>query len=319
MDQKDIKHRLPGVIDALVKSIFSEPKMQHLNRVYLPSRIVIVQVIERMRQIIYPGYFGQQGLTSENLAERMGHIVVELSEMLYEQVRFCMRYKQQIPGSDGKSDECDECDREAAKIVSGFFHRLSAVREILATDVQAAFDNDPAATSTDETIFCYPGLFSITVQRLAHEFYKQEVPLLPRIMTEHAHSLTGIDIHPGAQLGKSFFIDHGTGIVIGETTEIGDNVKIYQGVTLGAVAPAFGQLLRGRKRHPTIQNNVTIYAGATILGGDTVIGEGCTIGGNVFITASVPAHNIVTAEPPKLQYRERRSRKKPDAHLDFQI
>jgi serine O-acetyltransferase len=258
-------------------------------------------------------------LTSENLAERMGHIVVELSEMLYEQVRFCMRYKQQIPGSDGKSDECDECDREAAKIVSGFFHRLSAVREILATDVQAAFDNDPAATSTDETIFCYPGLFSITVQRLAHEFYKQEVPLLPRIMTEHAHSLTGIDIHPGAQLGKSFFIDHGTGIVIGETTEIGDNVKIYQGVTLGAVAPAFGQLLRGRKRHPTIQNNVTIYAGATILGGDTVIGEGCTIGGNVFITASVPAHNIVTAEPPKLQYRERRSRKKPDAHLDFQI
>src|SRR3989454_8035017 len=177
---------------------------------------------------------------------------------------------------------------------------------MLAADVQAAFDGDPAAQSTDETIFCYPGLFAIFVQRLAHEFHQLKVPLLPRIMTEYAHSLTGIDIHPGAKLGKSFFIDHGTGVVIGETTEIGDDVKIYQGVTLGALAPAFGQLLRGQKRHPTIEDDVTIYAGATILGGDTVIGQGAVIGGNVFITSSVPPLNQVSAEPPKLKYRDRR-------------
>src|SRR5207247_1368572 len=186
--------------------------------------------------------------------------------------------------------------------------------------VQAAFDSDPAAQSTDETIFCYPGLFAITVQRLAHELYKLDVPLLPRIMTEYAHSLTGIDIHPGAELGRSLFIDHGTGVVIGETTIIGSNVKIYQGVTLGALAPAFGQLLRGTKRHPTIEDDVTIYSGATILGGDTVIGKGALIGGNVFITSSVPPLNQVSAEPPKLKYRDRRPRSARMAEvLDFQI
>jgi len=195
------------------------------------------------------------------------------------------------------------------------------VRAVLATDVQAAFDGDPAAQSTDETIFCYPGLYAITVQRLAHEFYTLDVPLLPRIMTEYAHSLTGIDIHPGARLGPSFFIDHGTGVVIGETTSIGANVKIYQGVTLGALAPAFGQALRGQKRHPTIEDNVTIYAGATILGGDTTIGQGAVIGGNVFITSSVPPLNQVTAEPPKLKYRDRRpkSARAAEMVIDFQI
>jgi serine O-acetyltransferase len=190
---------------------------------------------------------------------------------------------------------------------------------MLAGDVQAAFDGDPAAKSTDETIYCYPGLLAIMVQRLAHELLKLEVPLLPRVMTEYAHSLTGIDIHPGAKLGHNFFIDHGTGVVIGETTIIGDNVKIYQGVTLGALSPAFGQLLRGQKRHPTIEDNVTIYAGATILGGETVIGTGSVIGGNVFITTSVPPHNQVSAEPPKLKYRDRRPRGNKPIELDFQI
>ncbi len=174
--------------------------------------------------------------------------------------------------------------------------------------------------STDETIFCYPGLFAIFVQRMAHEFYDLKVPLLPRIMTEQAHSQTGIDIHPGAKLGQSFFIDHGTGVVIGETTEIGRNVKVYQGVTLGAQAPHFGQMLRGQKRHPTIEDDVTIYAGATILGGDTVIGQGSVIGGNVFVTSSVPALNQVSMEPPNLKYRDRRNRgeSRPE-ELDFQI
>jgi serine O-acetyltransferase len=240
--------------------------------------------------------------------------------LLYEQIRCCLRYREGITGSDGNKDACQACDEESVKIVASLFDRVPAVRAMLASDVQAAFEGDPAAHNTDETIFCYPGLFAIMVQRLAHELYKLQTPLLPRIMTEYAHSLTGIDIHPGAKLGRSFFIDHGTGVVIGETTEIGDNVKIYQGVTLGALAPAFGQALRGHKRHPTIQNNVTIYSGATILGGDTVIGEGSVIGGNVFITSSVPPLNQVSAEPPKLKYRDRRPKSQREAlALDFQI
>jgi serine O-acetyltransferase len=319
MDREELNKQLPGVVEAMVKSTLGEPRMQHLNRVFLPSRDEIIKAIGLLRQMIYPGYFGQQVLTSQNISYRLGELVMELTEILYNQVRCCLRYRRQIPGSDGDSDQCDECDKQAGVIVAKFFEGLPAVRELLSQDVQAAFDGDPAAQSTDETIFCYPGLLAITVQRVAHEFYKQEVPLLPRIMTEYAHGLTGIDIHPGAKLGRRFFIDHGTGIVIGETTEIGDNVKIYQGVTLGAVAPGFGQLLRGQKRHPTIHNDVTIYAGATILGGSTVIGEGCTIGGNVFITASVPKYNQVTAEPPQLKYRSRRARERGDFEADYQI
>jgi serine O-acetyltransferase len=319
MDRNELSELLPRVVDALVKSIVDEPRMQHLNRIFLPSRDAIVRAIDLMRQMVYPGYFGQQGLTNQNITYRVGEMVVELTEVLYEQVRCCLRYKRQIPGNNSDNEQCEQCDRDAAWIVSVFFQRLPAVRQMLAADVQAAFDGDPAAHSTDETIFCYPGLLAITVQRLAHEFYMLEVPLLPRIMTEHAHSLTGIDIHPGAKLGKSLFIDHGTGVVIGETTEIGDNVKIYQGVTLGALAPAYGQMLRGRKRHPTIGDNVTIYSGATILGGETVIGEGCTINGNVFITASVPKFNQVSVDPPKLKYRERRSRANADTATDYEI
>jgi len=317
--RNELNERLPGVVESLVKSTVNEPTIHHLNRVFLPSRDRIIQAIDLMRQIVYPGYFGQQGVNEHNINYRLGAMVIELTDILYEQVRCCLRYRMQLPGGNGNSEHCDECDREASRIVAAFFDRLPAVRDMLASDVKAAFDGDPAAQSTDETIFCYPGVLAITVQRLAHEFYLLDVPLLPRIMTEHAHSLTGIDIHPGAQLGRSFFIDHGTGVVIGETTQIGANVKVYQGVTLGAVAPGYGQLLRGQKRHPTIHDNVTIYAGATILGGETIIGEGCMIGGNVFITSSVPDHNQVVAEPPRLRYRDRRARQKGDFVEDFQI
>ncbi len=320
MDRNQLNERLPVVVDAIVKSIGSEPRLQHLNRVYLPNRDVIIDCITRLRELIFAGYFGNQGLTSHNLPYRAGELVIELCDALFEQVRFCLRYRASIPGQNDGDAQCEECDHEAARIVATFFDRIPAVRDLLALDVQAAFDSDPAAQSTDETIFCYPGLFAIFVQRCAHEFYKLDVPLLPRIMTEHAHALTGIDIHPGAKLGRSFFIDHGTGVVIGETTEIGANVKIYQGVTLGAVAPQYGQQLRGQKRHPTIEDDVTIYAGATILGGETVIGKGALIGGNVFITSSVPPLNRVTAEPPKLRYRDRRpKRMQEDIMLDFQI
>lgn len=322
MNRTDLNHRLPDIVQSLVDNVVSEPLMKHLDRVYLPSRDAIIKSIDLLRQLLFPGYFGKLGITTENLAYRIGELTIELTDLLYEQVRCCLRYREGIAGENGddKSARCAECDHEAAAIVSNFFDRIPAVRNILSTDVQAAFEGDPAAQSTDETIFCYPGLFAIFVQRLAHEFYRSKVPLLPRIMTEHAHSRTGIDIHPGARLGPSFFIDHGTGVVVGETTEIGRNVKIYQGVTLGALAPAFGQLLRGQKRHPTIEDDVTIYAGATILGGDTTIGKGAVIGGNVFITTSVPPLNQVSAEPPKLKYRDRRPKSaRNDVLLDFQI
>jgi serine O-acetyltransferase len=320
MDRSELQHRLPQVVDQLVQSVLAEPEMQHLNRVLLPDRDVIIEITKRLRQIIFPGYFGKPGLTRENIAERLRELLGETTEMLYEQVRCCLRFRSELPGSDDAGDLCDACDTDAARFVAMFLDRLPAVREMISFDLKAHFDGDPAAQSPDETIFCYPGLFAIVIQRLAHEFYKMDVPMLPRIMTETAHSITGIDIHPGAKLGKSLFIDHGTGVVIGETTEIGNNVKIYQGVTLGALAPAFGQLLRGRKRHPTIEDDVTIYAGATILGGDTIIGRGALIGGNVFLTRSVPAMNQVTADPPNLKYRKRPNRDNKTAeYLDFQI
>jgi len=322
MDRSELNQKLPSFVDAIVRSINDEPSLQHLNRVFLPSRDTIITSIDRLRDLMFPGYFGKQGLTTANVPFRIGEVVIELSDMLYEQVRCCLRYREQLPGNNGDDARCASCDHEAAQIVATFFDRVPAVRAMLATDVQAAFDSDPAAQSTDETIFTYPGLFAIAVQRAAHELYKLDVPLMPRIMTEHAHSLTGIDIHPGAKLGRKFFIDHGTGVVIGETTEIGENVKVYQGVTLGALAPAYGQMLRGQKRHPTIEDDVTIYANAAILGGDTVIGKGSVIGGNVFLTSSVPPFNVVNAEPPKLKYRERRrkaTRTAAEAVWDFQI
>ncbi len=320
MDRNELNFRLPGVVDTLVRGLLDEPKMQHLNRVLLPSRDVIIDCIKDLRQLIFPGYFGKQGLTRENITYRIGELVIELTDKLYQQVRCCLRYRDQLPGPASDGQSCEKCDQEAAGIVSTFLDRLTAVRGMISEDLMAHFDGDPAAQSPDETVFCYPGLFAITVQRLAHEFYNLNVPMLPRIMTEYAHSLTGIDIHPGAKLGRHLFIDHGTGVVIGETTEIGQNVKIYQGVTLGALAPAFGQLLRGHKRHPTIEDDVTIYAGATILGGDTVIGRGALIGGNVFITTSVPPLNQVSAEPPKLKYRDRRPKNARGMEiLDFQI
>jgi serine O-acetyltransferase len=318
MDRNELNQHLPQVVDRLVQSLLAEPHMQHLNRVLLPDREIIIDSVKKLRQIIFPGYFGKPGLTRDNIFERIGELVREVAEMLYQQVRCCLRYRDQLPESS--RDACEPCDNEAAQIVATFLDRMPAIREMIGFDLKAHFDGDPAAQSPDETIFCYPGLFAITVQRMAHEFYAMNVPMLPRIMTEYAHSLTGIDIHPGAKLGRSLFIDHGTGVVIGETTTIGANVKIYQGVTLGALAPAFGQLLRGHQRHPTIEDDVTIYAGATILGGDTIIGRGALIGGNVFLTKSVPPGNQVSAEPPALKYRKRPPRDAKGAgFLDFQI
>ena len=317
MSIEKIKDQFPGLVDRLVESVNSQRNIQHLDGILLPSREAIILCIKSLRRLVFPGYFCSKGLTRESLRAELTAQASELTDMLTEQVQSCLRYRDDISKKERSSDSCTG---EAQDIVMAFMNRIPAIRAILATDVQAAFDGDPAAQNTDETIFCYPGLFAITVQRLAHEFHLLKVPLMPRIMTEYAHSLTGIDIHPGAELGKSFFIDHGTGVVIGETSTIGDGVKIYQGVTLGAIAPAFGQALRGEKRHPTIEDNVTIYSGATILGGDTIIGQGSVIGGNVFITTSVPQMNQVVAEPPRLKYRDRRPKSEKDkGQGDFQI
>lgn len=319
MHRQQLDQRLPDIVSKLVSNIHEFPEIRRLGNVMLPDQQQIVGMIGRLQQLIFPGYFGLQGLTSENLPFRIGELVLELTGTMYEQIRYSMRYREGKAPDEKSDPTCEECDREAARVTAVFFDRLPHIRQMLASDVLAAFEGDPAAQTTDETIFSYPGLFAIMVQRLAHELFRLDVPLLPRILTEHAHARTGIDIHPGATLGRSFFIDHGTGVVIGETTVIGNHVKIYQGVTLGALAPAYGQALRGHKRHPTIEDEVVIYAGATILGGDTIIGRGSVIGGNVFITSSVPSQNQVVAEPPKLKYRDRRSRSERMEVVDFQI
>lgn len=317
--RKTLDDALPKWVAELVDNINALPTIKRVGDVFLPSRERIVEAIDCLRQLMFPGFIGRQGLTPQNLPFRIGELVLELNDILFEQVSCCVRYRKGIVAPSAEEGECADCEDKAAAIVGSFLSRLPAIREMLAADVQAAFDSDPAAQTPDETIFCYPGLEAITIQRLAHEFFKLDVPLLPRIMTEYAHSLTGIDIHPGAKLGRSIFIDHGTGVVIGETVVIGDNVKIYQGVTLGALAPAFGQALRGQKRHPTIEDGVVIYAGATILGGDTIIGSRSVIGGNVFITSSVPPQNQVVADPPNLRYRDRRPKSQRGDVVDFQI
>jgi len=304
MEKAQLTKELPRLIDGILSSVNSLESMRRLDRAILPSRDNAAKTLAKLLDVIFPGYFGSQHLTNENVRYRLGTLCMEIADELYEHVRYCLRYRDRIDRPE-EDERCSDCDREAARVVSGFMGQLPALRTVLSHDVQAAFDADPAATSVDETIFCYPGIYAIAVQRLAHLLYKANVPLLPRVWTEIAHSSTGIDIHPGAELGSRFFIDHGTGVVIGETSVIGDNVKIYQGVTLGALSPAHGQLLRGTKRHPSIENDVTLYAGCTILGGETVIGQGSTIGGNVFITQSVPPRHLVLAEP-KMKLRDRR-------------
>ena len=316
MDRAQLHRQLPDGISSILKSINELPQLRRLNRDLLPTLHSAEACVDKLLQLIYPGYFGNESLSSDALSARIDGLAHEIADVLYDHVRFCLRYKQNAdrPNDADLDGRCENCDQEASRIVVAFFGKLADVRAMLADDVQAAFDSDPAATSMDETIFCYPGVLALTVQRLAHELLLLGVPLLPRIWTEIAHSRTGIDIHPGAKLGRRFFIDHGTGVVIGETVETGSNVKIYQGVTLGALAPAYGQRLRGVKRHPTIEDDVTIYAGATILGGETIIGSECVIGGNVFLTSSVPPKHVIMLDAPNLKIRDRRpkSERNPD-------
>ena len=243
-----------------------------------PDKDVIIEILTNLRKIIFPGYFRNRSIKVYTLRNNLSMLLEDVIYKLTKQISIVL---------EGDEGENGKRTAEAEKITLEFIGKLGKIREYIKTDVQAAYDGDPAAFSEDEIIYSYPGLFAVLVNRIAHELYLLGVPVIPRMMTEYAHSETGIDIHPGAEIGKYFFIDHGTGIVIGETTEIGDNVKIYQGVTLGALSTRGDQLLKSKKRHPTIEDNVTIYSGASILGGDTVIGKNVVIGGNAFITHSV--------------------------------
>ncbi len=283
----------------LVESYTGEGvKIHHLDRQPLPSHVETISVLDMIQELLYPGYTGPQGLTGASLRPHVEARMAWLYETLTEQIGRAINHGHRLDEVEAVTEQ------EAADRAAEFLARLPAVRRTLASDVQAAYDGDPAAACLDEIIFSYPGVYAVTTYRLAHELYQLGVPLIPRIMTEHAHHRTGIDIHPATRIGSSFFIDHGTGVVIGGTAVIGRNVKLYQGVTLGAFSfdkDASGRLVRNTKRHPTIDDDVVIYAGATILGGDTVIGHGSVIGGNVWLTHSVPPNTRVLQESPGLR------------------
>lgn len=263
-----------------------------------PDREEIRQITDNLVKIVYPGYFRDKTYKSYNA---YGNLVVLIEDVMYKLSRQIS--KSLIYTSKEENPSREKIEDQAYCIALTFCNKIPQVRALVDTDIEATYQGDPAAFNKDEIVLCYPGLLAITINRLAHELFVLNVPLIPRIMTEYAHSVTGIDIHPGAKIGKYFFIDHGTGIVVGSTTEIGDHVKVYQGVTLGALSTSAGHALHGTKRHPTIENNVTIYSGASILGGKTVIGEGSVIGSNAFITKSIPAGTKVTFKNQELIYR----------------
>lgn len=291
---EDFSLQLQQVTQAILADYRLGRDIDKMELFQKPEADVVVQLLEKLRRILFPGYFREKNY-------RMYHVEANLS-LLTEDVLYNLS-KQLGRIYEGQGEEPEAAMRHAQEVGLAFLREIPRVRAMLQTDLQAAFDGDPAAGSMAEILFAYPGMFAVFVYRLAHVLYTLEVPMLPRMMTEHAHSLTGIDIHPGATIGEYFFIDHGTGVVIGETTVIGNRVKLYQGVTLGALSTRGGQKLRGKRRHPTIADDVTIYAGASVLGGETVIGQGSVIGSNVFITKSVPPCTTVTIKSQELHLR----------------
>lgn len=307
--------KLGELVERVVASYHADSRTQHIDRVFLPSRSEIIQLVRDLLELLYPGFIGRQRLTRHNVAFHVGDLLPRIGEAAYRQIYKCLCYVDEVLHPQRPNDR--PSDKRAREVALTFLEGIPAIREKLAGDVQAAYDGDPAALNLDEVILAYPGLLAISVQRLAHSLYDLDVPLMPRIMSEWAHAQTGIDIHPGARIGRNFFIDHGTGVVIGETTDIGDNVKIYQGVTLGALSfpkDERGRVIRKAKRHPTVKDNVTLYANAIILGGDTVIGENSVIGGSVFVTSAVPPNSVVTFKPPELRLKtkgETDGREKP--------
>lgn len=289
---------LPSLVDAMLESYREDSRGHHINKKFLPSRDEIIRCVQLLLQLFYPGYYGRQDLTDETIRYHVGCLLTELRGALTRQVELCLCHQAEACAGCTES-----CSGEARKVTDRLLARLPELRRTLLSDVQAAFDGDPAASNLDEVILAYPGLLAVTVYRVAHELYLMGVPLMPRIMSEWAHTNTGADIHPGAEIGASFFIDHATGIVIGETSHLGASVKLYQGVTLGAIShpkDERGRVIRGTKRHPTVESNSTLYANATVLGGQTVVGEGSLVGGSVFLTRSIPKGAKVAIRPPEL-------------------
>ena len=290
-------HALGEITDRILSSYETGGGMNNIDGSNLPSKRALASICEDLLQLLFPGFHDQEPIHSSHLRRVTQHRVFSIGERLEEEVCKSLRINEPT------------CPKERARsVVLKFLQTVPLVRQLLHTDVQAAFSGDPAASSLDEIILAYPYLEAIAIQRSAHMLYSHQIPLIPRMMTEWAHSRTGIDIHPGAHILSHFFIDHGTGVVIGETSVIGEHVKLYQGVSLVARSLAGGQQLKGKKRHPTIEDHVTIYAGTTIIGGDTVIGAGSTIGANVFLTHSVPPRSLVVYEENSLRILDKNKR-----------
>jgi serine O-acetyltransferase len=298
-----------------IDGYLGDERGRRISRRYLPSREAIVEILESVLDLMYPGYFGRRDLNRENLGAHVAQSVAALAPKLEREMEHCLCYGREQAEAAGQG-EFGECAPRAHQLAEIFLNRLPHIRAMLIRDVQAAFDGDPAATNLDEVILAYPGVLAVSVYRIAHALYDLGVPMMARIMTEWAHSKTGADIHPGANIGAAFFIDHATGVVIGETTDIGDGVKLYQGVTLGALSfprDASGQIIRGKKRHPTVESGATLYANATVLGGQTVVGADSVIGGSVFLTRSVPPRSRVSLKEPELRVGTRDGAAEPDA------
>lgn len=300
------KHsKIPAIVNKMLSAWSTKECFDHISPVAMPSQQKVIDLTLQARRVIFPGYFTKTKLHASNLEYYIGKEITELYENISEQITMAIRHDCRRNGRP-----CTNCESESANRAFEFIEKLPDITAIMAMDIRATIAGDPAIKSPDEVIFCYPGLLATLIYRLAHELYVLEVPIIPRIMTEYAHSQTGIDIHPGATIASGFFIDHGTGVVIGETTTIGNNVRIYQGVTLGALSLPrnAGEALKYTKRHPTIEDDVIIYSNTTILGGNTVIGQGSVIGGNSWITESVEQGSKVLLKKPELIFHNANSR-----------
>lgn len=288
-----LANRVNSITDNILKDYENNRTIDEIKTFDHPNKDAVIEILDKLKKIIFPGYYKNDSFKIYTVRNNISMLLEDVIYNLIKQISIVL---------GNPSEASSDVQNKAENITFEFLDKIPKIREYIDTDIQAAYDGDPAAYSKDEIIFSYPGLYAILVNRIAHELYLLNVPMIPRIMTEYAHSITGIDIHPGAEIGKYFFIDHGTGIVIGETTIIGNNVKIYQGVTLGALSTRGGQKLKSQKRHPTIMDNVTIYSGASILGGDTVVGKDVVVGGNAFITKSIPNGAKVSIKSQQLRY-----------------
>ena len=291
-----IEHEISQITKSILDDYGTGRNIDKMDLFNQPSKEEIIAIVEDLLKIVYPGYYRDRSYKIYNIKSNSTVTIEDVAYRLNKQILLALKYTAK------EENDVEKLTEQAEKDTVTFLKKIPDVRAMLETDLEAAFQGDPAAKYRDEIILSYPGMFAITVNRLAHELFLLEVPLIPRIMTEYAHSITGIDIHPGATIGKYFFIDHGTGVVVGETTVIGDRVKIYQGVTLGALSTRGGQKLRDVRRHPTIEDDVTIYSGASILGGETVVGKNSVIGSNVFITSSIPADTKVSMKDQDLRW-----------------